>query len=245
MMQLFEDFKMDTQETIQQLRDELQLSKEKEAEALQINDNLKLEIESLKSNLSTSRLSTTTELNFLNSLESNDALEHLEQQSKMKNLRIAGISEENGEDLEEKIIDIVQDQLNLTSIDISDIQTAYRLGKATHSKARDVIVKFREEDTRNLIYKCRRNMPSEANTYINEDLTITRGKLYYDARQLRKAGKIFSVWSQGGRIIIKMTEFSDPRPVESYKELQDLVNPKEDEQLKHTSDDSELDMDSY
>ncbi len=170
----------------------------------------------------------------------NGATEYLEQQSKMKNLRIVGLPEENGEDLEEKIIDLVQDNLNLTTIDSSDIETTCRLGKAAHSKTRDVLVRFRDEDTRNLIYKCRRNIPREAHIYINEDLTTMRGKLYYDARQLKKAGRLSSVWSQDGNIIIKMTKSSLPRPVESYTQLQNLLNHYEDEELGLSSDDSEL-----
>ncbi len=240
MMQLFESFKMDTIKTIEKLKEELQLARDKEAEILQINSDLKLELETLKSNLSTPSLTTTTSLKQLPSSMLNGATEYLEQQSKMKNLRIVGLSEENGEDLEEKIIDLVQDNLNLTTIDSSDIETACRLGKVTREKTREVLVRFRDEDTRNLIYKCRRNIPREAHIYINEDLTAMRGKLYYDARQLKRAGRLFSVWSQGGNIIIKMTESSIPRPVESYTQLQNLLNPRQDEELELSIDDSEL-----
>ena len=42
-----------------------------------------------------------------------------------------------------------------------------------------------------------------------------------------------------------MTEFSDPRLVESYKQLRDLLSPKEDEEGGFTSDDSQLNLDGY
>ncbi len=142
----------------------------------------------------------------------------------MKNLRIVGLSEENDEDLEEKIIDLVHDDFNLTSFDSSDIETTYRLGKAAHSKTRDVLVRFRDEDTCNLIYKCRRNIPRGTHIYINEDLTAMRGKLYYDARQLKRAGRLFSVWSQGRSIFIKMTESGVPRPIESYARMHSVAD---------------------
>jgi len=39
----------------------------------------------------------------------------------------------------------------------------------------------------------------------NEDITVTRVFLAYQARQLRKEGKIADTWSVNGKIVIKDT----------------------------------------
>ncbi len=68
--------------------------------------------------------------------------------------------------------------MNLDSVEETDIDLCYRLGRASDSKVRDVIVKFTTRDMHNLAYRCKRNMPREDPAIsINEDLTQSRNKL--------------------------------------------------------------------
>ena len=114
-------------------------------------------------------------------------MDRLEQESKMNNLRIVGIPEEDDENLQSKVLSITKQKLNLDAVEDNDIDLCYRLGRACDAKVRDVIVKFTSRDKRNLVYRCKRNMPREDPAiFINEDLTQARNKLFYDARCMKK-----------------------------------------------------------
>ncbi len=74
--------------------------------------------------------------------------------------------------------------------------------------------------------------------YINEDLTIRRNKLFYDARGLKKSGRLTAVWTQEGNIIIKTSESSEPIAVNTQSDLRNVLYPDvtETEKFDKTSD---------
>ena len=57
-------------------------------------------------------------------------MDDIEQDSKLNNLRLVGIPEDEGELLQEKVLVIANEKLNLQTISESDISQCYRLGKA-------------------------------------------------------------------------------------------------------------------
>ena len=139
------------------------------------------EIASLREEMSflRSKFYNYTEVKKMEAFETTQKIDSLEQDSKMKNLRIVGIPEEPSEDLQQKIFMLATQKLDLQSIEEEDIDQCYRLGKVNNLKARDVIVKFKSKERRDLVYRCRRNMPREdPPIYINEELTQSRSKLF-------------------------------------------------------------------
>ncbi len=201
------------------IEEDLKSIKEKESQMSQQNNVLKQQLENLESKLYLQAEAKKTE-----STETKTRLDDLEQDSKMNNLRFAGIPEVEGEDLRNEILVITKEKLNLLSISESDIDLCYRLGRAVEGKHRDILVRFQSRDKRNLIYRCRRNMPrEEPPMYINEDLTLRRSKLFYDARCKKKAGRVSAVWTQEGSILMKINDSSEPIHIETNKDLRDAL----------------------
>ncbi len=227
----------DTEKSIQDLKENIQELKEKEI------TSLKEEVSFLRS-----KLYNHAEVKKLESIETEQRIDNLEQDSKMNNLRIVGIPEEQDENLRHRILTIVQQKLNLETIGEIDIGKCYRLGKAKDSKVRDVIAKFTSRDSRNLVYSCRRNMPREDQpVYINEDLTQPRSKLFFTARRLKKSEKIIATWTQDGKIFVKVTDSSEPVLIKTHADLRNEVFPGSDNQsyCSESSNFEDSDVESY
>ncbi len=86
-------------------------------------------------------------------------------------------------------------------------------------------------------------MPREEDPpiFINEDLTLFRNKLFYDARCKKKSNKLHSVWTQDGRIVIKVTDSSEPVMISSHA---DLRNAMFDDSLNDSDCLADTDFDS-
>ena len=59
--------------------------------------------------------------------------------------------------------------------------------------------------------------------YINEDLTLIRSKLFYDARCKKKSGRVSAVWTQEGTTVIKINASSEPLHIKTHSELSDAL----------------------
>ncbi len=68
-------------------------------------------------------------------------VDNLQQFSKMKSLRIDGITEENGEDAKQLVTQLVTQKMQV-SLSPEDINLSYRVGKKTKNKIRPIMVKF-------------------------------------------------------------------------------------------------------
>ncbi len=156
-------------------------------------------------------------------------VDQLEQDSKEKNLRLVGIQEEENENLKSKVVEVLNNKMNLKHITTRNIDDAYRMGKQKSTGPRDIILKFLERSTKNEVYRSRLKMAREDNPiYINEDITTRRSKLFYDARKMKKSGKLHNTWTQNGNIMIKIFESSTPQPVTSYSDLRAKVREHSD-----------------
>ncbi len=150
-------------------------------------------------------------------------VDDLEQNNKMHNLRIAGLEEEEDEDVQGKVIDVAKHLK--TKLDPKEISDARRMGPWKIGKTRDILVKFESRTKRDILYKNRKMLHQTTKpVFINEDLTQRRSQLFYEARRLKKQGKIFGVWSQHGNILIKVKERSQPKAVVDYKYIMTLIN---------------------
>ncbi len=151
-------------------------------------------------------------------------IDQLEQTQRECNVRVTGFPELGQQDVDIKaqLIGLVGAQEGSES----DIATITRMGKPKEDKNRDLIVKFVSKESRDKFYSLRKNTPKNRENkkvYINEDLTATRAKLFYDARQLVKRGKLHGTWSQNGNIIIKVNENDSPCAIGNHAELRSKV----------------------
>ncbi len=150
-------------------------------------------------------------------------VDDLEQNNKMSHLRIAGLEEEEDEDVQGKVIDVAK-QLK-AKLDPKDIIDARRMGPGKIGKTRDILVKFASRCKRDIMYKNRKMLHQTSKpVFVNEDLTQRRSQLFYEARRLKKQGRVFGAWSQHGNILIKVKERSQPKAVVDYKDIMTLIN---------------------
>ncbi len=153
------------------------------------------------------------------------SLDSLEQKQNETRVRITGIAEEEDENLTKKILDLAKKKMGLKKLKDSDIVQIHRSGKKKSTKTRDVIVQFESKLTRDSLHSARKKL-HESNSahrkvYINDDLTVFRQKLLYDARILVKKGKLKGAWAQNGNIMV-LVEQSKPKAVYNYRDLRKI-----------------------
>ncbi len=164
----------------------------------------------------------------------------LEQNNKMSNLRIAGLEEEEDEDVKGKVIDLAK-QLK-TKLDQKDIVDARRMGPGKIGKTRDILIKFASRSKCDSLYKNREMLhQTTIPVFVNEDLTQRRSQLFYEARRLKKQGRVFGAWSQQGNIIIKVKEQSQPKAVANYNDTMFAINDETNMPLTNMETDNEAD----
>lgn len=133
------------------------------------------------------------------------AADQAEQYSRRNCLRITGIQEDPGEDTDEIVLKMAADLG--ADIQINDIDRSHRVGKrrSDRVKPREMIVKFATFRTRQKLYKLRTSLKNKGynGVFLNEDLTKTRSKVLYDARQIVKSEQAKGVWTSDGVILIK------------------------------------------
>ncbi len=184
----------------------------------------------------------------------NNEIEHLkqiidnvDQKQRETRVRISGIAEEEGEDLEKKILKLAKNSLGLKKLKSSDIQVSHRSGKRKQMKTRDVIVQFTDKPTKDNFQQNKKKLlnknDEQKRIYINDDLTEYRLKLLYDARQLVKRRKLKAAWSQYGNIMVLKTD-NTLKAVFNYEDLRrasGMYGFEEDGSV--TPDESVLDVD--
>ena len=165
-------------------------------------------------------------------------VDDMEQNNKMSNLRIACLGEEEDEDVQCKVIDLA-DKLK-TKLDPKDIADVRRMGPRRIGKTRDILVKFASRSKRDTMYKNRKMLPHTTTpVFVNEDLTQRRSQLFYDARRLKKQGRLFGAWSQQGNILIKVKEQSQPKAVADYNDIMILINDESNTPLETIDDEAD------
>ena len=123
-------------------------------------------------------------------------LDDLEQQSKLNQLRIYGLSENNGLQLVAQVSQMCDLKLNLK--DIMPVH-CYRMGSYKNNKERAVIAVFDSLQQRNAVFQNKKKLRG-TKIAIVEELTKPRHELLSLAKE--KLGKNM-VWTMGGRILTK------------------------------------------
>ena len=163
-----------------------------------------------------------------------------EQYSRRNSLRITGIKEDEHENVTDKVMDLINDKLQLSGgISIDHVDRAHRTGKKESGQSRAILIKFATYRARQTIYqkRCLLNPKkregetaavdksgSTTPIFINEDLTRTRSHLLYKARCLKRDGKLEDCWSSDGTILIK-DNANKIFPISNITQLESIVNP--------------------
>ena len=142
----------------------------------------------------------------------------LEQYTRRNSARISGIAETDNEDVTAKVIDVINNDLELDPpLSLSEVDRVHRVGKPktkTQSKSpgatpstppapRPVLIKFATYRSRKRVMDLRSKLKrSNHGLFINEDLTRKRSELLYKARQLKRAHRIKGAWTADGKILI-------------------------------------------
>ncbi|XP_039758842.1 protein unc-13 homolog C-like [Pararge aegeria] len=142
-----------------------------------------------------------------------------EADSRRKILLFHGIPEDNSEQLDNKIISILRDQLKLTSVDHMCVDVCHRLGMKK-DKPRPILVRFTGLKSRNAVWISKTALKGSGIT-ISEFLTKPRQEVFISAR---KHFGLRSCWTADGTIIIALPDKTRAKIV-SMSEL-DLLRVK-------------------
>lgn len=145
--------------------------------------------------------------------ELEDYILQVDTSSRKKNLIITGLNESKGETSDFLILKILNFfQPYASTLEMSDIDSAYRLGKKS-GKSRPIVCKFLSEKTRNDIYSIRNELgDDEATTriYLNEDLPQLVNNRKSDFRTIMKLAKAkkIPVSYQNNKITVNNVTYS-------------------------------------
>ncbi len=162
-------------------------------------------------------------------------MDSFEQDQNKASIQIVGLPE--NEDDVKTFMKLSKEKLGV-KLKSGDITNMNRLGKIQKTgKSRSVVVKFKSESTRKLVYEQRKKLITSKdpnrNIYINDKLTEHRQNVLYASRKLVKAHKIFAAWSQAGNVLIRKTEGSKIIQVDDHENLRNVV---EDQSLQSVTE---------
>lgn len=125
-------------------------------------------------------------------------LNKLEQYTRRNSVRVFGIAEQAGENLEERVLSVINKNLKINMTN-DKIDRIHRIGKKINNKTRPIIVKFTSYRYKSEVYKNKKLLKGTKTT-IREDLTTSR------LQELKQAIEIYgpkNVWTHDGNIIVK------------------------------------------
>ena len=166
--------------------------------------------------------------------ETKAQLNNLEQYSRRLCLDVSGIPETDNEDTDRLIMDTAK----LAGVEIrkEDIDRSHRVGAVKPGKTRTLLVRFVSYAKREAFYGARRRLRQPqsfegssvtaavaSKVFVADNLTRENQFILFKARQYRKEGKIFSAWSDVGKLKVRLREGSSTTVIRSLDDLQQLV----------------------
>ena len=158
-----------------------------------------------------------------------DVLDDHEQYSRRNSVRLSGLATVPREDAMETTLEFINEAMQLSPpLEPTEIDRVHRVGSSTVPN-RPMLIKFATYRSRRRVMEVKSQLknkaltqkwssPSSTGIYLSEDLTKKRANLLYQARQMRRAGRINGCWSIDGKIMIKDLRGNN----EQVKSLQEL-----------------------
>ena len=173
----------------------------------------------------------------------NDKIDNMDDKQRKDNLIISGLNEdmnENNEQCHKKTVKFIREKLNVPEINIA---AAHRIGKyKSQDKNRDVLVKFRTHDERDMVFRKKVNLKGQ-NIFIKEDFckeTLDiRKNLLPKLKEARNEGKVAFIKYR--ELVIKPEKFkrfhskTDDVTTSTATKVQDAVQRIEDAETPDVS----------
>ena len=169
-------------------------------------------------------------------------LEEAQNYSRRNCLLLHGVDEEQGENTDNKIIDILNKELDV-GLNFADIDRSHRIGRQTNSnkpntrsnkkRSRPIIIKFVSYRDRSAVFYNKKYLKGK-NISISESLTPTRYSLYKKCKD--KFG-YKNVWTIDNRIHISLSD-DDGNPFKQIITCEEDVNwfPLTENQVEQVPD---------
>ncbi len=213
--------------------------------------DLEQEVDNLKSE-NTKRKRQIERLEYSNSKKQSEIdklrikMDEFEQDKYSRCVQIVGLSENKDEREDIKQLSKVFKEKAGVKIKSSDVVEMRRLGKKNQVKTRNIILKFKDKETKEKIYGERKKLiqvgSPRKSVYLNDCLTQHRQQLLYSARQLVKGKKLYAAWSQHGNVLVRKSESSKIIQIFDNTDLMLVKTDETDVELTGQSEDSTSQM---
>lgn len=147
-------------------------------------------------------------------------MDRQEMRRRKKMLLFHGVAEEKSEDLLDRVVTVIGDNLDLTDFSSSSIRSSYRLGHPSE-KFRPIVVKFMDVVTRNKVWYAKTKLKGTGVT-LSEFLTKPRHTAFLEAR---KRFGVTKCWTRDGNIHV-ITPDGTKHKIEYLSELESLTSSK-------------------
>lgn len=158
-------------------------------------------------------------------------INEFEQYSRNKNLEIKGVEEMPNENLKCTIAKIAN-KIGATSVSELDIDVVHRINNRNNTEPRDIIVQFKDRESRNKIMDRRRekvtsrevtNGKSEKFIYVNEHLTAYNKKLLWETKSRCREIQFKFIWTKDGKIFARKDEKERAYRIRSEDDIKKLI----------------------
>ena len=150
-------------------------------------------------------------------------MDRQEQYSRKNSVRIKGVLERSGEDIEMVTIDTLKKELGL-DFEKSDIDIVHRVGRGHTDIPRSILVKFLSHKSKEKVMRAKKKAK---NVKIQEDLAPGIKRIFDEVSSKRRFLNIESVWSIDGRIKFRYVNDSRTLEIRSYADCYDLVHVRQ------------------
>lgn len=141
------------------------------------------------------------------------SINDLEQYSRRNCLRVFGIEETPGENVNTVVMNLFKNNLRV-DVSTDEIDRCHRIGKSSTGKHRPIIIKFTRYTTRAMVFQKKKNLKG-SRIIIREDLTKNNLLLLNEA--VKSCGSR-NVWTKDGNIFCK-NDKGDIKRVKKVSEL--------------------------
>ena len=122
--------------------------------------------------------------------------DQFEMRSRRKILLVHGVAEDKKENTSAAVIQVLSEHLKIPDLSVNDVTRCHRLGTTSSNRARAILVKFRDLNSRNQVWFSKTNLKNTGIT-LSEFLTKPRHEVFLAARQQFGMSKC---WTRDGVI---------------------------------------------
>lgn len=163
--------------------------------------------------------------------ELENRMNEFDQYSRNKNLEIKGVEEMPNENLRVTIAKLAN-KIGAASVSEKDIDVVHRINNRNNREPRDIIVQFKDRESRDKIMERRRekvtsnevtNGKTEKVIYVNDHLTAYNKKLLWETKSRCREIHFKFIWTKDGKIFVRKDENERAYRIRSEDDIKTLV----------------------